>query len=243
MSRLVRGNLVFAWLAVVSAALVFMAWTQAAAGRKVTTFDEITVHRINVVEPDGKPRVIISNRDAMAGIYWQGKEYRHSTRDAGGFLFFNDEGTEVGGMQFSNRKRGEGYSAGSSLLFDQYQNDQTLGLVYSEENGQRVAGMKVWDRPNASMLPLIQLSDRTAKATTDEERAQIKAETEALVKSYGPHPAAVRFFAGKELTDSIVKLSDQAGKPRLILKVSAAGEPSVEFLDATGKVVKRIGIE
>jgi hypothetical protein len=42
------------------------------------------------------------------------------------------------------------------------------------------------------------------------------------------------------LDDSIVRLADKQGRPRLVLKVDGAGEPSVEFLDATGKVVRRI---
>src|SRR5580698_5826520 len=101
MSVAVRRNLIFVWLAVLSVALALMVRGHAAADHKVTDFDEINVHRINIIEPDGKPRVIISDRARMAGLYWGGKEYRHPNRDNGGFLFFNDEGTEVGGMTFS----------------------------------------------------------------------------------------------------------------------------------------------
>jgi hypothetical protein len=32
-------------------------------------FDQITVHRINVVEPDGTPRLIISDKAEFAGEY------------------------------------------------------------------------------------------------------------------------------------------------------------------------------
>ena len=35
-------------------------------------------------------------------------------------------------------------------------------------------------------------------------------------------------------------LADAAGKPRLNLRVDAAGEASIEFLDADGKVVQRL---
>jgi hypothetical protein len=240
MSVVVRRNLVFVWLAVLSVALALMMRGYAAADHKVTDFDEINVHRINIIEPDGKPRVIISDRARMAGLYWGGKEYRHPTRDEGGFLFFNDDGTEVGGMTFSNRQRGDNYAASSSLLFDQFHQDQTLGFMYGEENGKRMAGMRVWDRPDQPLLPVIELSDKLAKATTDEERAGIRAQIQEIAKSWGDHPAPERFFAGKMLDDSVVKLNDKQGRPRLLLKVNGAGSASVEFLDETGKVVKRI---
>jgi hypothetical protein len=239
-AQIVRGNLVFAWLAVLTAAFVFMAFGEAGPEHHVTDFDEINVHRINIIEPDGKPRVIISDRARMAGIYLGGKEYRHPNRDDGGFLFFNDDGDEVGGMTFSNRRKGSDYGAGSSLLFDQYKQDQTLGLMYGEENGKREAGLRVWDRPDQPLAPVIELSDKLARATSDEERARLRAQIQDIAKSYGPYGAPVRFFAGKAVQDSIVRLSDRQGRPRLVLKVDGAGSASIEFLDEAGKVVRRI---
>lgn len=234
----IRNHLVFGWLALISVAVGFVAIGQANSDAKVVTFDQINVQRINVLEPNGKPRVIISNRKLFPGLYWGGKEYKHHSRDTGGFLFFNQQGDEVGGMTFDADKDGDKWNAGASMTFDQYQQDQTIGLMYSEQDGKRAAGLRVWDRPNASMLPAIELSDRAAKATTDAEREKIRAEMMALAKTWGPQ--GERLFAGKMLDDSVVRLADKEGRPRLVLKVDGAGEPSVEFLDAAGKVVRRI---
>ena len=67
MTQAARSKLVFWWLAAITIAVLFVAVRgQAAAERKVTNFDEINVHRINIVEPDGNPRVIISSRARMA---------------------------------------------------------------------------------------------------------------------------------------------------------------------------------
>jgi hypothetical protein len=238
MRRFAHNNWVFVWLTVLSAALGYVALGQAAAERKVTDFDEINVHRINIIEPDGKPRVIISDRARMAGLYWGGKEYRHPTRDEGGLLFFNDDGDEVGGMAFSNRRKGDNYGASSSLLFDQYKQDQTLGLQYSEENGKRRAGLQVWDRPNQSLQPAVELSDALAKAKTEQERTAIRARMDELVKSWGPHPVAERLFAGKSLDDAVVKLADKQGRARLVLKVDGAGNASIDVLDESGAVTR-----
>ena len=235
---LAHRNWLVIWLALLTAALAFMAISEATAERKTTSFDEINVQRINVIEPDGKPRVIISNRERMAGLYWGGKEYKHHSRDNGGMLFFNDDGDEVGGMTFTSRKQGESVGAGSALLFDQYKQDQTLGLIYEERDGQRAAGMRVWDRPEQSLLPMIELSDQASKAASAEEREQIRAQMVEKSKAYGP--VAERFYAGKQLGDAIVKLADKQGRPRLLLKVAADGVATIEFLDEAGKVVRRI---
>lgn len=239
MTTFVRKNLTYLWLAVISIALVFALWGKAKSDPHTVSFDEVNVHRLNIVEPDGKPRVIISDRAEMPGIYWEGKLYKHATRDDGGFLFFNDDGTEVGGMTFSNRRKDGHYAASSGLLFDQYHQDQTLGLQYQETDGKRTAGLRVWDRPEESLWPAIQLSDKLANAKTDAERAQLMQERKALAQRYAGG-FGERLFAGKESQNSVVRLADAHGRPRLLLKVSAAGEPSVEFLDESGKVIKRI---
>jgi hypothetical protein len=202
-------NLVFVWLAVLTVALGLMLRGHAAAERKVTDFDEINVHRINVIEPDGKPRVIISDRARMAGIYWGGKEYKHGTRDSGGLLFFNDEGDEVGGMLFRNRLQSDNSEAYFGLTLDQFHQDETLMLMYEEEAGRRAVGMKVVDRPNQSLLPAIELSDKLAKAATDAERAGVRIQMQELVKSWGDHPVPLRLFAGKLIDDSTVILADK----------------------------------
>lgn len=72
-------------------------------------FDQLTVHRINVVEPDGTPRLIISDKAEFAGEFYHGKEIARADRnDSAGMLFINDEGTENGGMLFGGYKSKDG---------------------------------------------------------------------------------------------------------------------------------------
>ncbi|MGO9401875.1 MAG: hypothetical protein ACLPVW_00230 [Terriglobales bacterium] len=61
-------------------------------------FKEIDVQRLNLVEPDGTVRMIISNRSQAPGIIIKGKEYPHPNRKTAGMTFYNDEGTENGGL-------------------------------------------------------------------------------------------------------------------------------------------------
>lgn len=87
------------------------------------SFDQITVHRINLVEPDGTLRMVISDHAKFPGLFLHGKEYPHP-RPQAGMLFYNDEGTEQGGLVFAGAKNKGGYSSGLSLTFDRYNQDQ-----------------------------------------------------------------------------------------------------------------------
>jgi len=54
-------------------------------------------------------------------------------------------------------------------------------------------------------------------------------------------PGPRRVFVGKTgERAATVALADADGKPRLTLTVDATGNPRIEFLDASGKVVSRI---
>lgn len=239
MIALTRRYLVVLWLACVTACLAFLGLDEAVSKSETATFDEISVKRINIVEPDGQYRLVLSNSERFPGLFMGGKEYKHHSRSGGGMLFFNDNGDEVGGLTTHTAEEDGEYSASAGLMFDQYKQDQTVGVVYSDRNGQRVAGLRVWDRPEYSIEPLMEFSDRAARAGTDSEREAIRKEMLDYAMAHGG-VGALRFFAGKELQDTVVRLADPEGRPRLELKVDAAGEASVAFLDADGKVVKRI---
>ena len=223
--------------AVAAGALGSLAFASDAPVGKPTHFDEISVSRLNIVEPNGNYRLVLSNSQRFPGLVMEGKEYRHHSRTGGGMLFFNDDGDEVGGMNFGNNPQRR--SANGSIMFDQYKQDQTVGIQYSEQNGTRSAGLRVWDRPDYSIQPLMEMSDKVARAKDDAERQRLRGERMAYAQARGGG-GAERLFAGKAKTDAIVKLADPQGRTRLLLKVGADGLPSIEFLDEGGKVVKRI---
>jgi hypothetical protein len=55
------------------------------------TFDDLQVHRIDVVEPNGTLRMVISNHDRLPGVMVKGKELPPSDRPQAGLLFYNNE--------------------------------------------------------------------------------------------------------------------------------------------------------
>lgn len=114
------------------------------------SFDTINVHRINVREPDGTLRMVISDKARFPGLIMQGKETPHP-RPRAGMLFYNDEATEQGGLIFSGHKTKEGgYESGLSLTFDRYEADQQLQLIGLDKNGRYFAGLRINDVPKQS---------------------------------------------------------------------------------------------
>jgi hypothetical protein len=239
MGAKIRRSLLPLWVAILSVTVGWLASNRVSAQRQATQFDEITVQRINIVEADGKPRVVISNRDKMPNAIWKGKEYAHQSHGGGGFLFYNDEGTEAGGMGFAAGRSGDSFGAGANLNFDQYESDNTLQLIYLDDNGKRTVGLRVKDRPNESLLPALELIDKIARTQDDAEKAKLKAQL-APIAARVEAATAVRFFAGKHLDDSIVELADKRGRPRLRMKVDGVGAASIEFLDEAGSVIQRM---
>ncbi len=230
MSTFVRKNLIYTWLAAISLFLGVIAWGQAGAERKVTSFVEIDVQRINVREPDGTLRMTISNAATAPGLIFKGTEHAFPNRQAAGILFFNDEGTENGGLLFGGAKRGQNVGSGGHLSFDQYEQDQVVSLDQTEEHGRRRAGLTFFDRP-ATPIPLELIDKVNTPAGIDEF------ETLAKAGGFG-YP---RLFIGKtEDRDSTVVLRDAKGLARLKLTVTPAGAASIEFMDESGKVVRRI---
>jgi hypothetical protein len=150
-------------------------------------------------------------------------------------LFFNDEGDEVGGLTYSGTDD-NGRRANAGIMFDQLKQDQTIGLTYSEANGQRLAGLQVWDRSEQPLSDLIKALNAAnaipEEAARDEAIKAVRAKAPA-----GPR----RVFVGKNTEKAaIVSLADANGKPRLVMTVGADGAAAIDFLDADGRLVQRI---
>lgn len=106
----------------------------------------ITAERINIVEPDGTLRMVISNHSKLPGIIVKGKEQAFN-RPQAGMIFYNDEGSENGGLIFGGRKneKGEVVDAGGSLSFDKYGANEIVQLAGVHDSTDRFAGLAVSD--------------------------------------------------------------------------------------------------
>jgi hypothetical protein len=203
---------------------------------KKASFDEITVARINIVEPDGTLRMVLSNKANSPGLILKGKEYQHPNRKTAGVIFFNDEGTENGGLSFGGSKDKDGKVRSSGhLSFDQYDQDQVFTIDAGEQNGRRQSGVGIWDRGDYPILEALKMVQGIEKLPPAEREAEVK-------KFRETHPGdAQRAYLGRAADRSVgLRLMDQQGRDRVRLRVDPDGAPVLQFLDASGKVTAQL---
>ncbi len=153
-------------------------------------FDEISVHRLNVTEPDGTLRMVISDKDRLPPVIIKGKERPEmgEARRQAGMIFYNDEGTENGGLIFSGRKNDKGQivDSGASLSFDRYGAGQTIQLAGVDDSENHFAGLqvndvggqRVWAGRDGKGLASISLAAADGK---ERIRLQVSAEGKASI--------------------------------------------------------------
>jgi hypothetical protein len=194
-------------------------------------FEEIDVERINIVEKDGKLRMVIANqvRQHPGTIDGVTHEERRGQRPPG-MMFFNEKGDELGGLVFDGNT---GKGQGGSLTFDKFRGDQTLQLVHEEEKDESYfAGLKMNDQ-NMPLNDLINKQKEIAKLPTKEAQ---KAAYDSL-RDQGLLMTE-RLRIGRDYDkSSVIKLKDAKGRVRIEMKVEASGTPKLDFLDELGKVV------
>ena len=178
-------------------------------------FEELNAERINIVEPDGKPRLILYNSSHTPGAILYGKDNPHPNRSPhAGMLYFNDEGTENGGH----------------LTFDQFDQDQVVSLV---------GGLRVWDQP---YLPMAQLLERVQAARAKPEgpeRTRAMEEMSAWARAQGIFRQRLRAQTTRDKA-AVIELADTLQRPRLRMVVDSLGSARLEFLGDSGQVVRAI---
>ncbi len=205
-----------------------------AKGGGKATFEEIDVQRINVVEPHGKPRLVLTNKVRSPAAVVDGVDLGNAGQRAG-MIFYNAEGDEAGGMGVDSSVVDGKPGAGGQLAFDQYKQDQTLVLRYAEDQGRRGVGLTVQDRPDTPLSGMFEEYTKIQQMPPGPERDQAMAELE---KKY---PSPKRAFFGKNPDKSVgLTLADGKGKPRIVVRVDEKGDPQIQFLDARGKVTRTI---
>jgi hypothetical protein len=231
-TRFLRG---YAILMTAAAAVFSLAAFRGEPGQR-QTFGEIDVERINVVEPDGKLRMVISNRPRSIGPIYKGKPFGYAGGGRPGIIFFNDEGTENGGLTITGSRDSLGrYRATSSWSFDQFDQDQILTLQYIDNNGQRRTGLTVADRADRNIYDLVMQRD-SINAIPDTAARRV-----AMEKLMGPVNgvplAATRLHVGRDVgKNAVVNLFDPLGRIRLRMRVDSLGRASLDFMDDRGRV-------
>jgi hypothetical protein len=204
------------------------------------TFDEITVGRINIVEPDGTRRIILSNKAQFPGDFQQGKERaRPDRRSFAGMLFINEEGTENGGLIQKGSVDADGkISSGLSLTFDRFRQDQALQLINNDSATHQLTGIRVNDVPNFKLTSMDDVTRFGEEARKLPEAAQSAYWTRLSEEG---RLSENRIWLGNTRDrGSSLQLKDARGRTRMMLLVAADGKAEIQMLDEQGKVSKSI---
>ena len=195
---------------------------------------EVDIERINIVEPDGSLRMTISSAARAPDATVDGYTFERQGGNQAGIIFYNEEGDECGGLVFAGKRRDGGYDAFGGLLFDQFKQDQAIGVTYRDAGGRRAAGLQIWDRPEVGFRELAERYENTWQLPDGPERAEAlqAMETEGLL-------GTDRVFIGKnDQREALIQLHDLNGNVRLRIIVDATGSPKLEFLDDEGTVMQ-----
>src|SRR5215471_1121095 len=177
-------------------------------------FEEIDVERINIVEKDGKLKMVISNAQRQHPGSVDGKVIPREDVRPAGMIFFNDRGDEIGGLIFSGDINKGQYS---SLTLDKFRGDQTIAFQHLENNeGKYFAGLTFNDE-NATTTDRISKVEAIKKLPDEAARKaafkEMQDKGEFLVNR-------LSLGRGRNQT-SFISLNDAKGKARIQISVTA----------------------
>lgn len=204
---------------------------------ELKNLDEITVHRINIVEPDGTIRMVLTNKSSAPGAYIKNKEYPHPTRKTAGLLFFDEEGTEDGGLIYGVSKDASGHVIGSNvhLSFDQYMQDQIFTIDAGHTGQGKYSALTMGDTGDYNIMEAVEANNRISKLPEDQRAAE-------WAKFRASHPGDQKRVVLGRAPDggSVLRLKDAGGHDRIVLRVAPDGAPKVQLLDAQGTVISEL---
>lgn len=228
-----RLRIINAILLIAVLSIMMMAFTENTRKKK---FDQIDVELLKVVSKDGKLILAVGDKGRLPYAMNNGKVLNKQERGPG-MIMFNSLGDECGGFLWDAYPDGE---AGHILTMDQYKQDQILSLIYSETAGpfgdpkkKRMAGLSVNPQPTTAQSDeLVELYREARKISDSAKRAARLNELNAK------HYTKNSMFVGTKRNEDIgLFVSDANLNSRLKIYVDKNGNPKLEFLDTTGKVV------
>jgi len=228
LEREVRFLKIYAFVMMLGCAVFLL--TAFAVQEKKQKFKEIDVERINIVEKDGKLRMVVSNAERQHPGITDGKTLVRENGRPAGMIFFNEKGDEVGGLTFTGNTGKGQYNI---LTFDKFRGDQTIAFQHFENSeGNYFAGLSFNDENTTT----VQRTDKVAAIKKLPDEAARKA---ALKEMRDKGEFLVnRLVIGRGRDKSaLLEMSDAAGKRRISMTVGANGTPKLEFFDETGKVI------
>lgn len=194
----------------------------------------LELEKLNIVDKNGTVRLSLFNNENIPPAIMDGKDILpgHRQNDPiAGLLFYNKEGDECGGLIYGNEVDENGkMTAGASLTFDQYKQDQVVQMKYSEDE----YGFYLYDRPSTPLSQILEKHEEVENSNLSTEMKE--QEINELWKGN-----VTRGYMGKDPNREVaVKLMDSKGNDRIRMVIDEFDVPRMEFLDGDGKVIYKL---
>lgn len=204
----------------------------------------LTAERVDIIEPDGKLAIALSNSKTSAKVRFDGEIIQGaSNRDTPNIIFFDGKGDEVGGLAFANFHNEESpFQAIRHLAFDGYRQDEVITLSHFIQNGKSRKGVYIYDRPDVALMDAFKETGISPEDTPDilgEKLSQFSEENPERHSELWGNPRRVAVQTNEE-NEAELLLGDAEGNIRLRFVVKPDGDAFIEFLDEEENVVKRL---
>jgi hypothetical protein len=209
------------------------------AGNHNASFDTITVQRINVVEPDGTLRLVVTNNNRVPGIIIKGHEYpdfgnRKAHTDAG-LVFFDAEGTESGGLTFGGRKDAQGnINRFGHLSFDRYGQDQMFSIDAVDRGTAYGSSIQMNDVPGWPLEEYLQLLERIQNLPPEQQEAEKAEFARTHPDLNGVRRVTLGHEHAGETSVNVLNFLDASNRERARLWLDPTGAGSLRFKDENG---------
>ncbi len=209
-------------------------------GYQNSKFDTIDVQRINIIEPDGTVKMVITNVSQFPNGKSEvnGRILNEERKKRSGMLFFNEDGIECGGLIYDGQKGVNGHSAGLSLTYDQYDGDQVMQLLttdYKKDDKRRVSSALVFNDRGAN-----ETQEGIQEITEELQLIEDRNERRAKYKEYmekGMIGSTPRILLGKTGSENNgLFLFGDNGSPRAMFYVDKDNNVKLEVFDDEGNV-------
>ena len=206
----------------------------------------LSVERLEILEPDGKPALVLANsqRPIAATIDGQtimsGQE--EERKGIPSIIFFDGKGDEVGGMLFGVRETSNGYSVTRHLSLDGYKQDQTVVLSHYQDPRGSTSGVTISNRPQRSQFESFQQLGLQPGASREQLTSAIQSipEDQRATRRRELFGTTRAFFGAVRSGEARLELRDGQGRVRIVLDAPETGDPSIRILDDKGKVALQL---
>jgi len=206
----------------------------------------LTAERVDIIEPDGKLAIALSNSKTSAKVRFDGQIlHGASNRDTPNIIFFDGKGDEVGGLAFANFKEKEDdspFQAIRHLAFDGYRQDEVITLSHFVQDGKSRKGVYIYDRPDVTIMDAFKETGINPEDTPDilgQKLNKFKEENPDRYTELWGNPQRVAVQTNNE-NEAELLLGDADGNVRLRFVVKPDGGAFIEFLDENEEVVRRL---